>query len=119
MRSLICIPDKLLVPWIGKRKYIAPADEGEAIGIAIGYYYATGKPATVAMSADGFCNALNPITSHVIPFNIPMKIVISVGREEAQHYVMSDVLKGIIKLLKKHQKKNAKRIVIELVKKKS
>lgn len=116
---LITIPDKLLCTWLKNQKYIAPADEGEAIGIAIGYYYATGKRATVAMSADGFCNALNPITSHVIPFNIPMKIVISVGRKEAQHYVMSDMLQDIIKALKKHNKKHAKRIVIELIKKKS
>lgn len=117
MRALIGIPDKILVPWLGKKKYIAPADESEAIGIAIGYYYATGKPATVFMSADGFMNALNPITSHVIPYNIPMKIVISFGRKEAQHVIASGILEDIIKLLKK--KRNAKGLVIQLIKKKS
>ena len=114
---LIGIPDKLLVPWLGKRKYIAASDEGEAIGIAIGYFYATGKPATVFMSADGFCNALNPITSHVIPFRIPMKIVISMGRKEAQHIVMTGILEDIIKLIKKKNKGHAKDIIIELIKK--
>lgn len=116
---LIAIPDKLLCTWLKDQKYISPADEGEAIGIAIGYYYATGKRATVAMSADGFCNAMSPITSHVIPFNIPMKIVISVGRKEAQHLVMSELLQDIIKAIRKKNKKNAKNIVIELIKKKS
>lgn len=116
---LIGIPDKLLVPWLGKRKYIVASDEGEAVGIAIGHYYATGKPATVFMSADGFMNALNPITSHVVPFNIKMKITISMGRTEAQHVVASGILEDIIKLIKKKNKKNAKNIVIELIKKKS
>jgi phosphonopyruvate decarboxylase len=114
---LIAIPDKLLCTWLKDQKYISPADEGEGIGIAIGYYLATGKVATVAMSADGFCNALNPLTSHVIPFNIPMKLVISVGRKEAQHVVMSGILEDIIRLMKK--KGHAKRLTIKLIKKKS
>lgn len=117
IKMLIGIPDKLITSWLGNKKYIVTADEGEAIGIGIGYYYATGKTATVFMSADGFCNALNPITSHLIPYNVPMKIVISVGRKEAQHVIMSGILEDIIRLLKK--KNRAKNIVIELVKKKS
>ena len=96
---LVCLPDKILVKWLGKKKYIVPADEGEAIGVASGYYVATGKRATVAMSADGFCNALNPITSLVIPEEIEMNIVISTGRQEPQHKVMSDILEKMIKLI--------------------
>lgn len=111
------IPDKLLVPFLEGKDYIMATDEGEAIGIGIGYFYATGEPATVFMSADGFCNAMNPITSHVIPFNIKMKIVISVGRQEAQHVVMSGILEDIIKLIKK-KNKNAKNITVKLIRKK-
>lgn len=96
---LICLPDKILVKWLGNKDYIKPADEGEAISIGAGYYIATGKRATIAMSADGFCNALNPITSLVIPEKIKMNIVISTGRQEPQHKVMSDILKKMIKLL--------------------
>jgi phosphonopyruvate decarboxylase len=97
MRELIIgIPDKLLVKWLGKKKYIAPADEGEAIGIACGYYLAKGKPATVFMSADGFCNALNPLTSYVIPAKVKMNLVISTGRQELQHKIMSDSLERIL-----------------------
>lgn len=93
MRTLIAgIPDKVLVPWLKGKKYIATADEGEAVGIAIGYYLATGKRGTVFMSADGFCNALNPLTSCVIPEGIPMNFVISYGRKEYQHEVMSRIL---------------------------
>jgi sulfopyruvate decarboxylase TPP-binding subunit len=116
---LIAIPDKLLCSWLKDQKYISPADEGEAVGIGIGYFLATGKAATVAMSADGFCNALSPITSHVIPFNIKMKLVISVGRKEAQHVVMSGVLEDIVKLLRKKNKGHAKNITLKLIRKKS
>ena len=110
---LIGIPDKLLVKWIGKKEYINPADEGEAIGIAGGYYLATKKRATVFMSADGFCNALNPITSWIIPEGIKMNLVISTGRQEPQHKVMSDILDNLIKLLPY----DAKRISLKIIRK--
>ena len=99
MRTLIGVPDKVLAKWLGDREYIATADEGEAIGIGAGYYLATKKRATVFMSADGFCNALNPLTSYVIPEGIKMNLVISTGRQEAPHKVMSDMLKELIKLI--------------------
>jgi phosphonopyruvate decarboxylase len=111
---LVVIPDKILVKWLGKKKYIAPSDEGEAIGIASGYYLATNKRATVAMNADGFCNALNPITSLVIPEKIKMNIVISTGRQEYQHKVMSDILMKMIKLIPY----DPKRISFKIIEKK-
>lgn len=110
-RFLIGIPDKVLVKWLGKKDYIKPADEGEAIGIGCGYYLATGKPATVFMSADGFCNALNPLTSYVIPAGVKMNLVISTGRTEPQHIVMSKVLLKMLKLLPY----DAKRIDIKII----
>ena len=96
---LICIPDKILIKWLRKKDYIKPVDEGEGISICAGYYVATGKRATMAMSADGFCNALNPITSLIIPERIKVNIVISTGRQELQHKVMTDILEKMIKLL--------------------
>jgi len=93
---LVSIPDKILASWLKNKKYISPADEGEGISIAGGYWLATGKRATVAMSADGFCNALCPLTSWIIPEGIEMDIVISTGRQEPQHKVMSDLIEGLI-----------------------
>jgi len=113
---LVCLPDKLLVKWLGKKEYITPADEGEGIGIACGYYVATGKRATVAISADGFMNALNPITSLVIPEKIKMNIVISTGRTEPQHIVATKLVPKIIKELQKYDK--AKNIHFKLIEKK-
>lgn len=94
------IPDKVLIKWLGKKEYIKPADEGEAIGIAVGHFKATGEKATVFMSADGFCNALNPLTSLVIPEKIKMNLVISTGRQEPQHIVMSKVLLKMLKIIR-------------------
>jgi len=112
------IPDKVLIKWLGKKDYIKPADEGEAIGIAGGYYLATGKRAKVFMSADGFCNALNPLTSWVIPEKIKMNLVISTGRKEPQHREMTRMLKSLIKLLKYDLKYDPKRISFKIITKK-
>lgn len=93
------MPDKILAKWLEGKDYIVASDEGESIGIGIGYYLATGKRATVFMSADGFCNAMNPLTSLVIPDGIPMNLVIGSGRQEPAHKVMSDNLEFILKIL--------------------
>jgi phosphonopyruvate decarboxylase len=95
---IVGVPDKILKKWLGDKEYIICSDEGEAVGIGAGYWYATKKTPTVFMSADGFCNAMNPLTSLVIPEKIPMKLVISTGRQEPQHKVMSDILERIINL---------------------
>ncbi len=102
---IISVPDKLLAKWLKGKKYIVATDEGEGVGIASGYYVATGKRATLAISADGFCNALNPITSLVIPEEIKINFIISTGRQEPQHKVMSDILEKMIKLLPYDAKK--------------
>ena len=99
------IADKLLVPWLEGKEYITATDEGEAVGIAGGYYLATGKRANVFMSADGFMNALNPLTSWVIPDGIKMNFVISYGRQEPAHKVASDVLQDLISGLPYEPKK--------------
>ena len=77
-------------------KHIIATDEGEAVGEATGYHLATGKKAMVYMQSDGFCNALNPITSLVIPYKIPMIFVISLREKLPQHEVMAE---GIWRIL--------------------
>lgn len=97
---IVGVPDKLLANWLKHRDYIVATDEGEAVAIGAGHYIITGERPFVFMSADGFCNALNPLTSLVIPEEIEMTFIISVGRQEKQHKVMTDSLKKIIKSLK-------------------
>lgn len=100
MKTLIVgVSDKLLMPWLEGKDYMDCSDEGEAVAIAAGHFLATAERATVFMSADGFCNALNFITSWVIPDRIKMNLVISTGRQEPQHKVMSSLLPIILKML--------------------
>ena len=110
---IVGVPDKATMKWLKKKKYITATDEGEAIGIAGGYYLATGKKATVFMSADGFCNALNPITSWVLSDKVKMDLIISSGRQEKQHRVMSTILRDIIKLLEYENPKTISFKIIE------
>ena len=92
------VPDSKLKGWLEDKEYIMATDEGEAVGIAAGYYLATHEIPTVFLSADGFMNALNPLTSLIIPYEIPVHFIISTGRSEPQHKVASDTLEDLIKL---------------------
>jgi len=107
------VPDKLLSEYLKDKVYLTATDEGEAVGYGAGYYLATGKRANVFMSADGFCNALNALTSYVIPEGIEMNLIISTGRQEPQHKVMSDILEDLIKLLPY----DTERISLEIIRK--
>lgn len=117
MKELIVgIEDKLLDKWLEGKEYMTVSDEAEAVAIGAGHYLATTQPATVFMSADGFMNALNFLTSFVIPEQIHMNFVISYGRTEAPHYVASELLPDLIEKLKSYE---SERIHYELIKKES
>jgi phosphonopyruvate decarboxylase len=92
------VPDSKLMDWLIKEEYLITADEGEATAMAAGYYLATGKVGTVFCNADGFLNVLNPLTSLLIPYQIPVNFVISYGRKEPQHIIASESLKKLIEL---------------------
>lgn len=94
------ISDKKLNKWLEGKDYITTSDEAESVAMAYGHYLATKEKATVFMSADGFMNALNFLTSQIIPENIPMHFVISYGRTEKPHYVASELLEDLITILK-------------------
>jgi phosphonopyruvate decarboxylase len=91
------VPDSKLKKYLEDKKYLVATNEGEAIGIATGYFLATGKKATVFMSADGLCNALNPLTSLVIPYQIEMDLIIAARKDEPQHKVMGEKAIEIMK----------------------
>lgn len=112
---IVGISDKVLHKWLEGKEYMGASDEGEAVAIGAGYYLATGKRATVFMSSDGFCNAMNFLTSWVIPEGIEMDLVISTGRTEPSHAVMTNILPSIISLLNY----DPSRINIQLLQKES
>lgn len=102
----IGISDKVLDKWLEGKEYLSSSDEGEAVAIAGGHWLATGERATVFMSADGFMNSLNFLTSWIIPENIGIHFVISYGRTEKPHFVASELLEDLITILKTYDAEN-------------
>ncbi|MGN0144566.1 MAG: thiamine pyrophosphate-binding protein, partial [Clostridium sp.] len=79
------VPDSLLKSFcayikdnVSKDKNIIAANEGNAVGIASGYYLATGKIGLVYMQNSGLGNAVNPLVSldDKLVYNIPVLLVV-------------------------------------------
>lgn len=112
--TVIGVPDSALKPFCdymnrkGKELFdhYVPANEGAAVGIAIGSYLATGKAACIYMQNSGIGNAVNPITSlaNGAVYGIPMLMVIGFRgepgtKDEPQHKFMGDITERILSLL--------------------
>lgn len=100
-KFIVGVPDSKLNKWLEGKEYMIATNEAEAVAIATGHYLATGERATVFMSADGFCNAMNPLTSLVIPYQIEINFVIGMRTDEPQHIVMGEKVAEILHLLEK------------------
>ena len=82
------VPDSLLKEFSGclmqmagqadAPRHVITANEGNAVGLAIGHYLATGKPAVVYMQNSGLGNIVNPVCSLADPevYGVPMLCVI-------------------------------------------
>src|SRR5215470_5639363 len=57
-------------------QYLPAANEGDAVAIAAGMA-ATGARSFVLMQNSGLGNAVNPITSLLLPYGIPMTLFVS------------------------------------------
>lgn len=98
----IALTDKIIKKYMDEQNitdFLDCSNEGEAIAIAAGHFLATGKRANVYFSADGLCNAMNFITSWIMPDGIEMNIFVSTGREEPPHRVMTDILPELLELI--------------------
>lgn len=104
--TLVGIPDstlKQLCVYINSMKdgdifHYVPANEGAAVGIAIGSYLSSGKPACIYMQNSGLGNVINPLTSlaHQDVYGIPALFLIGWRGEpgihdEPQHKFMGRV----------------------------
>lgn len=81
--------------------YIAAANEGAAVGIAAGAVL-TGTKSALLMQNSGLGNAVNPITSLLLIYRIPMLLFVS-GRaypagqdDEPQHAIMGTVTQNLL-----------------------
>lgn len=113
IRTITGIPDSTLQEFCafldldGKEifdSHVVPANEGAAVGIAIGEYLATGAPACVYMQNSGLGNVVNPVTSlaNNKVYGIPMLFLIGWRGEpgvhdEPQHKFMGEITRDLVR----------------------
>jgi sulfopyruvate decarboxylase TPP-binding subunit len=69
---------------INKCKYVAAANEGDAVAIASGVWL-TGRKSVVLMQNSGLTNAVSPLVSLNYPFQIPVLGFVSLRGEPGAH----------------------------------
>lgn len=104
------VPCSILDPLIhaaGQRAdlgYVPASVEGEAVAISAGQWLGGGAPGVCLMQNSGLGNTVNPLTSLIAPYRIPMVLVVSwrgePGRPDAPHHgPMGAVTPGLLDLL--------------------
>lgn len=107
------VPDSALQPFCnylnGEQKefrHFVPANEGAAVGLAIGEYLASGKPTCVYMQNSGIGNIVNPITSlaNEAVYDIPILFVVGWRgepgkKDEPQHRFMGEITGELLDVL--------------------
>jgi len=118
IRFITGVPDSLLSAFCATvagafppDQHLIAANEGAAVGAAIGHYLATGRPALVYLQNSGLGNAINPLVSLASPevYGIPMVLlvgwrgeVLSDGSQridEPQHLLQGRITRGQLDLL--------------------
>jgi phosphonopyruvate decarboxylase len=86
--------------------HVIMANEGAAVGAAVGSYLASGRPALVYMQNSGLGNAVNPLvsTADAEVYSVPMILVIGWRgmpgeHDEPQHLKQGRVTPGLLELL--------------------
>lgn len=81
-----------------KEQHIITANEGNAVGLAMGHFLGSNTPAAVYMQNSGLGNAVNPLTSLADPqvYSIPMLLIIGWRgepgvKDEPQHGVQGQI----------------------------
>jgi phosphonopyruvate decarboxylase len=103
------VPDSLLkslnseILRLPREQHVIAANEGAAVGIAIGHYLRTGTPAAVYLQNSGFGNLVNPVLSLADPdvYGVPMLVVIGWRgqpgvKDEPQHVKQGRVMAGLL-----------------------
>jgi phosphonopyruvate decarboxylase len=107
------VPDSLLkdfCAFLGDHalpsEHIIAANEGGAVGLAIGHYLATGRAALVYMQNSGQGNAVNPLLSICDPevYGIPMLLLVGwrgepSTKDEPQHVKQGRVTRAIFEAM--------------------
>ena len=107
------VPDSLLKSFnsqvmrtLAREHHVIAANEGASIGMAIGHYLRTGRPALVYLQNSGFGNTVNPLLSLADPdvYGIPMVLLVGWRgqpgvKDEPQHvkqgWIMTELLDAL------------------------
>ena len=109
-RSVAGVPCSFLTPIINycidnqKFDYVSAANEGDAVAIAAGATLG-GKKAIALMQNSGLGNAVNPITSLLYTFKIPLLLLITLRgdpdlKDEPQHELMGKITGSLLDSMK-------------------
>ncbi|QSB15224.1 phosphonopyruvate decarboxylase [Natronosporangium hydrolyticum] len=104
------VPDSLLkhlnteiMQTLPPEQHVIAANEGAAVGIALGHYLRTGAPAAVYLQNSGFGNLVNPLLSLADPavYGVPMVLVIGWRGQpgvpdEPQHVTQGRVMTALL-----------------------
>tara|TARA_B100001121_G_scaffold300650_1_gene310724 strand:+ start:858 stop:1976 length:1119 start_codon:yes stop_codon:yes gene_type:complete len=107
------VPDSLLKDFlilleskVKKNSHVIAANEGNAVGIAVGYHLATGNIPLVYMQNSGLGNCINPLTSltNIESYSIPMILMIGWRgdpdeKDEPQHLLPGKILIEQLKIM--------------------
>ncbi len=120
------VPDSLLKEFCAsldkkklKIKHVIAANEGGAVGLAIGNYIGTGSIPLIYLQNSGLGNIINPILSLASPkvYSIPMIIIMGWRgapgiKDEPQHLHQGDIMENLVRtmdfpyeILSKNEKK--------------
>ena len=106
------VPDSLLKEFLAyitdtlpPENHVIAANEGAAIGLAIGHYIATSQVPLVYLQNSGIGNCINPLLSLAYPYQIPMLLLIGYRgepgtKDEPQHIIQGDVLCPLLDAIK-------------------
>ena len=104
------VPCSFLTPFINSTitnkelSYISAANEGDAVAIASGAFIG-GQRSVAMMQNSGLGNAVNPLTSLVYTFRIPLLLIITLRgdpqlRDEPQHELMGKITGTLLESMK-------------------
>lgn len=113
IRVITGVPDSTLKQFCdglqsyqGQLKHYVPANEGAAVGIAVGAYLSSGCPACVYMQNSGLGNIVNPVTSlaNREVYGIPMLFIVGWRgepgvKDEPQHVYQGKITKELLDVL--------------------
>jgi phosphonopyruvate decarboxylase len=107
------VPDSLLkhlcshiMRELPRESHVITANEGAAVGVALGHYLRTGSPAVVYLQNSGFGNTVNPLLSLADPevYGVPMILLVGWRgqpgvKDEPQHVKQGRIMQALIDAL--------------------